>query len=195
MLSRRVFLVALGLLYLSGERLLAERAPLSQEELLKNADLIAVGEIVDLRVESEPSQIEQGFGNYDWAIYATIRIDEIEKGQAEGSDTLVARSFRIKSRKSIYESMTPSGNHTIPDVGTRVRAYLAAHEATWQVIYPNGFQPVSGDDELSDADSVARLKAERYTFLLPLEVWVAGVLVTMLAVAIIRARRRRSAAA
>ena len=195
MLSRRVFLVALGLLNLSGERLLAERASLSQEELLKNADLVAVGEIVDLRVEIEPSQIEQGFGNYDWAIYAKIRIDEIEKGQAERSNTLVARSFRIKSRKSIYESMTPSGNHTIPDVGTRVRAYLAAHDASWQVIYPNGFQPVLGDLELNDADSVARLKAEGYTYLLPLEVWVAGVLIALLAVAIIRARRRRSAAA
>ena len=97
------------------------------------------------------------------------------------------RTFRIKSRKSICEFITPTGNHAIPDVGTRVRTYLAAHDASWQVIYPNGFQPVLGDDELNDADSVARLKAEGFTFLLPLEVWVAGALITLLAVAITRA--------
>jgi hypothetical protein len=50
MMFRRVFLVALGLLNLSGGRLLAERAPLSQKKLLEEADRVVVGEIVDLRI-------------------------------------------------------------------------------------------------------------------------------------------------
>src|SRR4029078_10370508 len=114
MFSRRVFLVALGVLNLSHGRLLAGRAPLSQEKLLEEADLVVVGEIVDLRVEVERSQTE-GFGSYDWAIYTKIRIDEIEKGEAERSNTIFARSFRIKSRLSAPGYFSPSGNHPIPD--------------------------------------------------------------------------------
>ena len=65
-----------------------------------------------------------------WAIDLTLQVTNVEKGQFTG-DKIVARCFRIKSRKSGWEYMTPSGNHPIPAVGTLVRAYLYECERRW----------------------------------------------------------------
>ena len=179
--------------------LLAEKAPLSPEALVDESDLVVVGEVVDLRIRSERSHIEQGFGNYDWAIYVTIEFTDVEKGVLEDSDTILARCFRIKTRKSLTEYLTPSGNRPIPGVGTTVRAHLYADkdDGSWRVVFPNGLASTSGEARLSDADAVQKLSSGGFTFLLPIELWIVflviGIPIAIIFVlVIVFVRRRRS---
>ena len=58
----------------------AEKAPLSSERLQQQADIVVVGRIERLRIATERSRIESSLGNYDWAIYVTIKVDTVEKG-------------------------------------------------------------------------------------------------------------------
>ena len=111
------------------------------------------------------------------------------------SENIVARCFRIKTRKSQTEYLTPSGNHPIPRIGTRVRAYLYARDQSWGVICPNGFQPVSDNDKLSNAEVVTKLKTGGFTFLLPIELWILGLVIglplILATLFVVRVRRRR----
>jgi hypothetical protein len=173
----------------------AERAPLSQAELMEHAHLVVVGRIVDLDIKTERSHIERGLGNYDWAIDVTIEIGEVERGRFEDSNTIVARCFRIKSRKTSTEYLTPSGNHPIPGVGTDVRAYLTMSDGLWRVIFPNGLQPVSQGAKLTDAPAVIQLSGGGYTFLLPMELWILALVIgvpTALVVVVIVCMLRRT---
>ena len=166
----------LGLLIVNATAM-ADKAPLSAKGLRNEADLVIVATIEKIRIETEASQFE-GAGNWDWGIYLTFRVESIEKGSFEG-ETLEARCFRIKSRRSAYEYLTPTGHYPIPETVTRVRAFLEGGEEAWRVILPNGLLPISPDGrELSEAVPEARqvdaLRSHMYTYLLPLEGWLLG---------------------
>jgi hypothetical protein len=150
----------------------AEKAPRSAEELVKVSDLVVVGQVTGLKISQERSHVERGFGNYDWAIDLTIKISALEKGSLASSNAVVARCFRLKSRKSITEYVSVSGNHPIPGVGTTVRAHLYREGGSWRVVFPNGLAPVSDQTVLNDAVAVAQLRSGSYTFLLPMELWI-----------------------
>jgi len=168
------------LLCFAATTLPAERFPRNPAQLFEEAELVVVGRIVDLQVTTERSHVETGFGNYDWAIDLTLQITNVEKGRFEG-DSIVARCFRIKSRKSVVEYVTASGIRPIPAVGTPVRAHLYfPRDHRWRVVYPNGLVSPKGAAELPDAETVRRLEGRGYTYGLPLELWVAmGVLVAV----------------
>jgi len=175
----------------------AERAPLSTEELLEEADLVVVADVVSTSVGTERSHHERGFGNYDWTIDLSLRISQVEKGPWKGDEVVVARCFRIKSRKSMVEFMTPSGNDPIPGVGVAVRAYLYRRDAVWRVVFPNGLQPISDHTVLASGAAMRGLSLPRYTYWLPLEFWGCGLVVAtvifFVAVLWRRWRRRRRA--
>lgn len=140
---------------------------------------MVVGRIVAVQIKTERSHAETGFGNYDWAIDVTLQVNNVEKGRLEG-DSIVARCFRIKARKSLVEYITDSGNHPIPAPGTMVRAHLYQHEGRWRVVCPNGLADPQGVTELPEAGAVRRLKGGGYTYWLPLELWGAlGVIVAV----------------
>jgi hypothetical protein len=169
--SGRKCIVVITTIGLLATTLPAERAPRSPNELVKASDLVVVGRIVDLQIQTERSHIETSFGNYDWAIDLTLQIEKVEKGESSG-DTIVARCFRIKSRKSAVEYMTPSGNRPIPAVGTPVRAHLYERDQVWRVVFPNGLGGPRGEKQLTDAEAVRQLEGGGYTYWLPLEIWV-----------------------
>ena len=136
---------------------LAERGPRPPMMLIDESDLVIVGKIIDLNITSERSHIEQGFGNYDWAIDLTIRVIDIEKGRFDATDRIVARCFRIKSRNSLMEYLSPSGNRPIPDVGAIVRAHLYRDANVWRVVIPNGLASTQDKAKLTDAYAVQQL--------------------------------------
>ncbi len=181
----------------------AEKAPESLSAL-RQSDLIVVGTIKQIKIESERSRVERAFGNYDWGIYITLVIEEVEKGQLADTE-IEFRCFRIKSRRSATEYLTPSGHRPIPDTGTRVRVYLNGEKPNWVAALPNGItmpdanddESVWSDDRLTDASEILELRSLLYTYVLPLEVW--GILIifvapiTIMAIVLIRwAKRRRS---
>jgi hypothetical protein len=171
--------------------LYAERSALKPDRLAQESDLILVGKIRALEVGIERSHVESGFGNYDWAIDLTLKIQTIEKGQYDQSDEIVVRCFRIKSRRSQWEYFTPSGNHPIPDVGAEVRAHLYRQGGLWRVVFPNGLEPVSTQVLLADAAAIPRPTRMAFTYLLPLEVWMGLLGVAVLLLLILRRFRRR----
>lgn len=155
----------------------AEIAPRSLEQL-EEAELIVVGTIKQIRIESEHSQIERAFGNYDWGIYVTLAIESVERGQLADAE-IEFRCFRIKSRRSAMEYFTPSGHRPIPGTGTRVRVYLSGAKPNWSPVLPNGItspdatgdESVWQDGRLTDASEIRELESLRYTYVLPLELW------------------------
>lgn len=195
----RAVLILLLVMGLCG-RAVADIAPRSLEEL-EQSDAIVVGTIESIRIESERSRIETAFGNYDWAIYLKLKIESVEKGEIADS-TLEFRCFRMKSRRSVSESMSFSGHHPIPEVGSRVKVYLIGDEDGWEAVLPNGITSVdAADDEavffseaLPDAKEIASLRSLPFTYGLPLELWaivvVVGLLVFLVPLYFIRRRRR-----
>jgi hypothetical protein len=100
----------------------AARAPSSPKELLAESDVIVVAEVTEIDIQKERARIETGFGNYDWAIYLTLRVQEVEKGTAtEAYKDIVVRCFLIKTRKSAVEYFTRGGHYPIPEIGQTVR--------------------------------------------------------------------------
>jgi hypothetical protein len=203
LVEMRIFMVltSAAVCSLTGATALAERAPRSPTELREEARLVVVGRIEDVRVGSERSHIERGFGNQDWTIDLVIRVSDLEKGTLEGeptadSETIVARCFRIKSRKSMQEFLTPSGNQWIPGVGTDVRAYLYKDGAVWRVIFPNGLAPLQDGGDVQDTPAVAGL-GSGFTYLVPLELWILGLVISLPCIlgllAIVAWQRRKSA--
>jgi hypothetical protein len=171
----------------------AERAPLTPDRLEQGSDLIISGQVLSLKVGTERSHVESGFGNYDWAIDLNIRVQSIEKGRLDRSDSIVVRCFRIKSRKSAWECLTPSGNHPIPDVGAKVRAHLYRRGGVWRVVFPNGLTALPGEERLLDGDAVEALRS-RFTYWLPFELWICIALIgaLLLPIPVIRRLRRIS---
>ena len=154
----------------------AEIAPRKIKEL-QQCDIIIIGTIKDIRVVTERSELESGVGNYDWAIYVTIDVEAVEKGVLD-SDRIEFRCFRIRSRRSFTELLSPSGHYPIPPKETRVRVYLNKTNDGYRPVLPNGItDPNANDDEslmgnaLSDAEEVAELRNKGFTWLIPLEVW------------------------
>ena len=196
-------IVALAAVTCSTNPAQAEIAPRSLDQL-EESELIVVGTIKQIRIESERSQIERGFGNYDWGIYVTLAIESVEKGQLADTE-IEFRCFRIKSRRSAMEYFTPSGHRPIPGTGTKVRVYLHGEKPNWSPVLPNGITPPDANDDesvwpdgrLTDASEIRELGSLLYTYVLPLELW--GILVFVVApVAIVatvfirRLRRRKT---
>jgi hypothetical protein len=174
----------------------AEKFPLTVAELRNEADVIVVASIEDIRVESEPSHIERGFGNSDWGIYLTLKVEMVEKGDVL-DEQLDARCFRIKSRRSSMEFLTPSGHHPIPGPGARVRAYLKKEYGLWRVVLPNGITSVDNANNelpggnLVDATEVMQLRSPAFTYILPIEIWVVIIPVIVLSILLCWFLRRR----
>lgn len=153
----------------------AEKAPLSAEALASKAEAIVVATIKNIRIESESSTLEPGFGNSDWGIYLTLNVESVEKGQVTDG-ILEARCFRVKTRRSAQEYLSPSGHQSIPEIGTRVRVYLEERDGSWHIVLPNGIAAdrngQQSSEALADAKEVSRLRSIAYTFILPVEVWI-----------------------
>ena len=181
-------------------------APKSLEELERLAELIVVGTVTEYRVEVERSKIERAFGNYDWAIYLTIAVDAVEKGELESDrDAIEVRCFRIKSRRSATEFLTNAGHSAIPSPGTRVRIYLEGSGTNWEPLTPNGVtSDVTSDDEsfwwkqgFDDSVEMIQVAPPRYTYLLSLEMWMGlPIIIGPIAIFVslyLRRKKRRTA--
>jgi hypothetical protein len=175
--ARSVRLLVASLLLVKVSTLSAAVAPRTIDQL-RQADLIVVGVIEKVTVESERSRVEQGFGNYDWGIYLTLNVEKVQKGDYSESEIEV-RCFRIKSRRSAAEYLSVFGHDPVPGVGAKVRVYLDRIASDWEVVVPNGITPHDADTDeavwsagsLGEATEVVGLSGLMYTFLLPLEVW------------------------
>ncbi len=185
------FLLSLFVATMLNSLAVAARIPLSVEKLQKQADVVVVATVERIRIKSEPSRFEPAFGNADWGVYLTLRVETVESGNL-ADNQLEARCFRIRYRRSNLEYYTASGHRPIPAKGTRVRAYLQGEDRLWHVVLPNGIVPL--DDNAPDAPEVTQLRGRAYTYILPLELWVLLIVIgvpVVLCCTFVRRRRRR----
>lgn len=198
MKSPFLFVVScISVVVVGGVHAKAEIRPRSLSEL-RESELVVVGTIMRINIVTERAEIERGFGNYDWGIYLTLAIESVEQGQLSHAE-VEFRCFRIKSRRSSMEYLTPSGHRPIPARGTRVRVHLNRENSRWAAVLPNGITPTDANDDqsvipdgrLTEASEVRELRSLTYTYLLPLDVWMIIVVVVFIAIlATIFLRRR-----
>jgi len=62
---------------------------LTPSELINESNLVLTGEIINIQVSTENSHIEKDSDNYDWAIDLTIKINDLEKGLYDNSNTII----------------------------------------------------------------------------------------------------------
>jgi hypothetical protein len=178
--------VCVAALLLAPENLRAERAPLTPEKLGNEASHVVTGRVSAIEIRSESSEME-GFGCFDFAIYCTIAVHRVEKGEGvQSGEELVARCFRAKTRLALGQSAGFGGHKPIPKPGQAVRAYLRRQGSMYHAVYPNGFTPM-GEGQLVEPDEVRQLGrwSPLGTFLLPLEFWVLLVILVLLLVAVL----------
>ena len=77
------FLLSMLLCLLAVPAVRGEKAPLSTEELVQEAELIVVGHVESLNINVGPSRHEPGHGNEDWVIDATIKVDSGRRDMEE----------------------------------------------------------------------------------------------------------------
>ena len=70
------------------------------KKLFAESDVVVVAEVTKIKIVKERARIEPGFGNYDWAIYLTLRVQEVEK-RARGATDEVGemRASAARARK------------------------------------------------------------------------------------------------
>jgi hypothetical protein len=169
-------------LFAAPRQLVAARAPRSPAQLLAEADLVVVAEVMEIEIQSERSRVETGFGNYDWGVYHRLRVNTVEKGDsAVAGEEIVARCFVIRSRKSATEYLSLQSHNPIPETGQIVRAYLRRADVTYMIVHPNGYASTVGTPLVQSA-AVKQLRKGGYTYLLPLELWIiSGLLAALVA--------------
>jgi hypothetical protein len=159
-----------------------ELLPRSLKQLQKS-DLIVVGTISQLRIESERSS---GLGNYDWGIYVTLTVEKVEKGDLTDTE-IEFRCYRRKQR--LTNPPEPSGHRPIPGTGTTVRAYLHERNHTWVAALPNGIN-APDFSRLADAPEVDGLpRVKLITFFQSLDMWVLMFVVVALTILAILSTR------
>lgn len=162
----------------------ASLGPKSSTTLRAEAELIVVAEVLEIEVRSERSRVQTGFGNYDWRVYVTLQVHEVEKGHtAVAGDKLIVECLVIKSRKRQTGYIDWESHDPIPETGQLVRAYLWRYDESYMVIDPNGFAPVDNRPLVSSAAVSTLYPARRvYTYLLPLEAWITSAVLVALVV-------------
>jgi hypothetical protein len=174
----------------------ADIPPQSLEQL-NAAEIIVVGTIQRIRIETERSSIETAFGNYDWGIYLTLSIIRVEKGELKGPE-VIFRCFRSKSRRSAVEGISIGGHDPIPGVGTKVRVYLNKESMTWTPVIPNGITAPTADDDSSvgfdhgflEAAEIVGLRGPVFTFIIPIELWGMLLVIAPIAFLVFRKLKR-----
>jgi hypothetical protein len=165
----RTFLLSVTLCLLVTPMARGDKAPLSRQELEQAADLIVVGRVDHLSINTVPARFEPGHGNTDRVIDLRIRIEVVEKGTWT-SDHIQVRSFRAKSRVGLRSAMSPSGHWPIPDYGTQVRAYVCKSAEGWEAVLPNGFSSPDAGVKLLNSQQFA-FSDNKYAYFLPIEAW------------------------
>ena len=129
---------------LAAIHLQAAIAPLSQDKLKKQSELIIVGKVIGLETKVQKSEIEQSFGIHRDRVYnLKIEIERIHK--ASSDQTNLIKKIFIEAWQSIIRIPplpTPQGHRNIPRIGDMVKLYLVRNNTKkmWVPILPNGIQ-------------------------------------------------------
>ena len=120
---------------------LAAVAPLSPENLRKEASHIITGRVLEVRSEIEKSQVERAFGLHRDRVFSiTLQVAAVSKGKGvKQGEKVVVTAWRPATR--IPPMPGPQGHSPIPEKGQVVTVYVASWKGiSFATIMPNGIR-------------------------------------------------------
>ena len=137
-----------GVFFLGEIHLIAAIAPLSQEQLDEQSELIVTGRVVAIESKVQKSKIERALGIHRDQIYSIkLEMVSLHKSppleQGKGlKELLVVEAWRPVTR--IPPLPGSQGHESIPKKGNEVKMYLKwnKNKALWEPLLPNGIKLV-----------------------------------------------------
>ena len=137
-----------GVFFLGEIHLLAAKAPLSQEQLDEQSELIVTGRVVAIESKVQKSKIERALGIHRDRVYSIkLEMVSLHKSppleQGKGlKELLVVEAWRPVTR--IPPLPGSQGHESIPKKGNEVKMYLKwnKNKALWEPLLPNGIKLV-----------------------------------------------------
>lgn len=137
-----------GVVFLGEIQLLAAIAPLSQEQLDEQSELIVTGRVGAIESRVQKSKIERALGIHRDQIYSIkLEMVSLHKSppleQGKGlKELLVVEAWRPVTR--IPPLPGSQGHESIPKKGNEVKMYLKwnKNKALWEPLLPNGIKLV-----------------------------------------------------
>ena len=137
-----------GVFFLGEIHLIAAIAPLSQEQLDEQSELIVTGRVVAIESKVQKSKIERALGIHRDRVYSIkLEMVSLHKSppleQGKGlKELLVVEAWRPVTR--IPPLPGSQGHESIPKKGNEVKMYLKwnKNKALWEPLLPNGIKLV-----------------------------------------------------
>ena len=137
-----------GVFFLEEIHLIAAIAPLSQEQLDEQSELIVTGRVVAIESKVQKSKIERALGIHRDRVYSIkLEMVSLHKSppleQGKGlKELLVVEAWRPVTR--IPPLPGSQGHESIPKKGNEVKMYLKwnKNKALWEPLLPNGIKLV-----------------------------------------------------
>lgn len=138
-------LLLAGLSWIGNSTVQAELPPRSQENLVKDANLIVTGTVRNVRTTLSRDNQGQTFRNY----HLTVKINTVAKGSPIRK-TVLAHGYHVIKRPEGF--CGGSGHYTTDDhqrlsvlkQGSQVRLHLKKSlKRGYKIVLPNGFEPLN----------------------------------------------------
>ena len=137
-----------GVFFLGEIHLIAAIAPLSQEQLDEQSELIVTGRVVAIESKVQKTKIERALGIHRDRVYSIkLEMVSLHKSppleQGKGlKELLVVEAWRPVTR--IPPLPGSQGHESIPKKGNEVKMYLKwnKNKALWEPLLPNGIKLV-----------------------------------------------------
>lgn len=116
----------------------AAQAPISAEELKKEATSIVSGTVVDVSATIQKAKVDKGFFNRDRIFTIKLKVSTV----AKGSEVKLGEAITVlawQAHRRLPWHVGPQGHDTIPAKGDTATCYLKGKEANaFTPILPNG---------------------------------------------------------
>ena len=135
-----------GVFFLGEIHLLAAKAPLSQEQLDEQSELIVTGRVVAIESKVQKSRIERAVGIHRDRIYGIkLELISLHKKPPLEQDFALKGLHAIEAWRPVTRIPPlpgPQGHESIPKKGDFVKMYLKWNKngAHWEPLLPNGIE-------------------------------------------------------
>ena len=138
-MNRRVIILTGGFLSLGTVNVWAAKAPLSPEQLKKQASHVITGKVVEVTSKDQKSEVERGIGiHVDRVFTIKLKVKTISKGTGvEADDEIEIEAWKPVRRIPPIPGL--QGYGSIPKKGDKVTVYVKGKKGkAYEPILPNG---------------------------------------------------------
>lgn len=156
------FPVFVALIVLGSSPVLGDKAPLSQEQLEKEASHVFEGEVISIESKTQTSKVERAFGLHQDLVYSIrLKVRLVSKGaELQAGNEILIEAWKAKVRIPPMPGL--HGHQPIPKKGDQVKIYVGSvnkndeKENVYVPLLPNGMQMQDGNQL---APAVKRLES------------------------------------